>query len=73
MSIKQDLEGLSKPNRERYIADLLGLPIEDLQKLNYDVEEDEDGIIITFDVEGSDPEILEQVEGLDNNYSIVLN
>lgn len=73
MSIKQDLEGLSKPNRERYIADLLGLPTEDLQKLNYDVEEDEDGIIITFDVEGSDPEILEQVEGLDNNYSIVLN
>ena len=73
MSIKQDLEGLSKPNRERYIADLLGLPIEDLQKLNYDVEEDEEGIIITFDVEGSDPEILEQVEGLDNNYSIVLN
>lgn len=73
MSIKQDLEGLSKPNRERYIADLLGIETEDLQKLSYDVEEDEDGIVITFDVEGSDPEILEQVEGLDNNYSIVLN
>lgn len=73
MSIKQDLEGLSKPNRERYIADLLGIESDELQKLSYDVEEDENGIIITFDVEGSDPEILEQLEGLDNNYSIVLN
>ena len=73
----RELEDKYEEEANRELAKRLGINYDELMELDYEVHEDanDDGLVYGTYVEFNEevaPEILKKIEGLDENYTIIL-
>ncbi len=71
MGMKDLLEERQEQDRDAAIAEALGISLDDLDQLNWTIDDhaSEDGVIYGHNIyfgEGSDPEILQKIGGLND-------